>query len=310
MKSSRPNTVGANERVSVNVVTFRGDDFRDEVEATDSDVELLYDEESLKYEVPERRQLRFLLIDERRHLRLDHTHGCRGPGLLRRQFLAVLETRSGAGEPHSASYRRPGRSRGSKREPLSSPPRRVPVPTSQSSRGPTRTMREPRCKVAILVCFARGRMVPEVRGRGIRARGRCQSLTQVRSAFGFHVITVTEKQEAATQPLTEVRDLIERTLKQEQAATRSSALANAIAEEVSTPADLDYRGRVTRLRGSGVWVCLPGQSRSSDWGWPQQISARAFQLPEGEVAGPIRSAAGTNVGHRGRSTGSLCAATR
>ena len=53
-----------NEKVKVDVIAFRGDDFRDDVEASDEDIELLYEEESLVYQVPEKRRLRFLLLDE------------------------------------------------------------------------------------------------------------------------------------------------------------------------------------------------------------------------------------------------------
>ncbi|MCY4074544.1 MAG: SurA N-terminal domain-containing protein, partial [Acidobacteria bacterium] len=52
------------ERVRVDVVAFRAEDYRDEVEATDADIELLYDEDALVYQVPEKRRLRFLLVDE------------------------------------------------------------------------------------------------------------------------------------------------------------------------------------------------------------------------------------------------------
>ena len=53
-----------NEKVRVNVVAFRGDDYRDEIEVTDADIEEFYENESLVYQVPEKRKLRFLLIDQ------------------------------------------------------------------------------------------------------------------------------------------------------------------------------------------------------------------------------------------------------
>ena len=53
-----------NERVRVDVVAFRADDFRADVEATDDDVSLLFAEESTNYEVAEKRRLRFLLVDQ------------------------------------------------------------------------------------------------------------------------------------------------------------------------------------------------------------------------------------------------------
>ena len=53
-----------NEKVRVQVVAFRGDDYLEELEATDEEIEALYEEDSLSYELPEKRQLRFLLVDE------------------------------------------------------------------------------------------------------------------------------------------------------------------------------------------------------------------------------------------------------
>ena len=53
-----------NEKVKVEVVAFRGTDYRDEVEISDEDIQSLYDEASIAYQVPEKRKLRFLLVDE------------------------------------------------------------------------------------------------------------------------------------------------------------------------------------------------------------------------------------------------------
>ena len=278
-----------NERVSVNVVTFRGDDFRDEVEATDSDVELLYDEESLTYEVPERRQLRFLLIDEsaisdsitltdaevQDYYDANFSRFSR-PGQVRAShiLLRTEDQDEAAVEARAAELAAEARAGADFAE----------LARAHSDDEGTAV------QGGDLGLFARGRMVPEFEAVAFELEVGAIS-DPVRSAFGFHVITVTEKQEAATQPLTEVRDLIERTLKQEQAATRSSALANAIAEEVSTPADLDTAAASRGFEVQESGFVSPGEPILG-LGLAPQISARAFQLPEGEVAGPIRSPLG------------------
>ena len=256
-----------NERVSVNVVTFRGDDFRDVVEATDSDVELLYDEESLTYEVPERRQLRFLLIDEsaigdsitltdaevQDYYDANFSRFSR-PGQVRAShiLLRTEDQDEAAVEARAAELAAEARAGADFAE----------LARAHSDDEGTAV------QGGDLGLFARGRMVPEFEAVAFELEVGAIS-DPVRSAFGFHVITVTEKQEAATQPLAEVRDLIERTIKQEQAAIRSSALANAIAEEVSTPADLDTAAssRGLEVQESGL---SPRASRSSDWGWPHR----------------------------------------
>ena len=52
-----------NERVRVSAISFRADDFREGLDATDEDVTALYEQSSSDYLVPEKRRLRFVLLD-------------------------------------------------------------------------------------------------------------------------------------------------------------------------------------------------------------------------------------------------------
>ena len=141
-----------NEKVMVEIVAFRGDDYRDEVEASDGEIQALYDgiapgvrgAGEAAAAVPARRRVG--------HLRNPRAYGCGGP--------AVLTT------PTSPSTRRPGRcapatsscAPGSRTRarwrpgPGSWETRRARGPTSRSWRASTRRTRRPPPKAAISGC--------------------------------------------------------------------------------------------------------------------------------------------------------------
>ena len=113
----------------------------------------------------------------------------------------------------------------------------------------------------------------------------------VRSAFGFHVIRVTEKQEETTQPLEEVREAIENTLKNEQATARATALGRAIAAEVSTPEELERAAAARGLELQESGFVAAGEPILG-LGFAPRVSAEAFRMEEGTVAGPIQTPTG------------------
>jgi peptidyl-prolyl cis-trans isomerase D len=113
----------------------------------------------------------------------------------------------------------------------------------------------------------------------------------VRSPFGFHVIQVTEKQEEVTQPFAEVRGAIENVLKRERSSARATSLARAIAAEATTPADLERAAsaRGYELQESGF--AARGEPILG-LGLAQEVSAQAFAIDPGSVAGPIPTPSG------------------
>ena len=135
-----------------------------------------------------------------------------------------------------------------------------------------------------------GRLVPEVEAAAFALDVDGVS-DPVRSAFGFHVLRVTEKQEETRQPLDDVREAIENILKNERATTRAEALARAIAAEVETPEDLQRAAgaRGLELQESG----FVGRGEPIlGLGFAPQVSAEAFRIEEGDVAGPVQTPTG------------------
>ena len=278
-----------NEKVRVNVVAFRGDDYRDDIEVTDADIEEFYEAESLVYQVPEKRKIRFLLID-------DATLAD-----------AVTPTEAEILEYYDfniAQYMTEGEVRASQillrigDDDETAVEARAAELTMAARDGAdfaelVREHSEDEATIeqgGDLGTFGRGRMLPEVEGASF-ALSVDEVSDPIKSTLGYHVIKVTEKQEEFTQPLAEVRDAIVSTLKQERAVSRSSALAQAIAAEVSTPEDLDRAAASRGLEIQESAFAAPGEPILG-LGLAAEVSSRAFQLQEGEVDGPI----GTPVG--------------
>ena len=278
-----------NEKVRVQVVAFRGDDYLEELEATDEEIEALYEEDSLSYELPEKRQLRFLLVDE----------------------STIFESISPADEEvqqfydaNSSQYTTPGQVRASQillrigDQDEAEVEARAAELAAEARGGAdfAELAREHSQDEATaeaggdLGMFGRGRMVAEVEAAAFDMEVDAVS-DPVKSAIGFHVLRVTGKQEETRQPLEEVREAIENTLKNERATTRADDLARAIAADVETPEDLERAAsaRGFELQESG----FVGRGEPIlGLGFAPQVSAEAFQLEEGEVVGPIQTPTG------------------
>ncbi len=278
-----------NERVRVDVVAFRAADFRDQVEATDSDVDLQFAEEAVNYEVPEKRRLRFLLVDQ--------------TAIFDSLTLTEDEVRQYY-DANLSQYQTPGQVRAShillrvEGDDDEAAAARAAELAAEARAGAdfAALAREHSQDEANadnggdLGLFGRGRMVPEFENAAF-ALAEGEISDAVRSPFGYHVINVTEKQEEVTQPFAEVRGAIENTLKRERSSARATALARAIAEEATTPEELERAAsaRGYELQESG----FAGRGEPIlGLGLAQEVSAQAFAIDPGAVAGPIPTPSG------------------
>ena len=278
-----------NEKVRVNVVAFRGDDYRDEVAVTDADIEAFFEDESQTYQVPEKRKLRFLVIDE-----------ATLADAITPSELEIQEYY----DFNISQYRTPGQVRasqillriGDKDE--STVETFAFELTNQARAGAdfaelVREHSEDEATIeqaGDLGTFGRGRMLPEIEGAAF-ALSVDEVSEPIKSALGYHIVKVTEKQEEFTQPLSEVSSVITTTLKQERAGARSSALAQAISAEVSSPEDLERAATSRGLEIQESAFAAPGEPILG-LGLAAEVSSRAFQLAAGQVDGPIATPVG------------------
>jgi peptidyl-prolyl cis-trans isomerase D len=281
--------VRRNERVRLSAISFRADEFREGIEATDDDVAALFEENANDYLVPEKRRLRFVLIDvpalrasftpseaeiqsyydnnldrytEEVSLRVSHI-------LLRTQDKELADVQAQA-ESIAAEARNGADFAELARQYTEDDGTRE----AGGDLGP----------------IARGQMVPEFEGAAF-ALEQDEISDPVTSMFGVHVIKATEKTGGTTRTLDDVRDSIVDLLQQESADARAGALAEAMAAEIFQADDLVAAAARRGLEAQESGFAALGEPILG-LGFSSDVTTQAFQLEEGEVAGPIPTPTG------------------
>jgi peptidyl-prolyl cis-trans isomerase D len=138
--------------------------------------------------------------------------------------------------------------------------------------------------------FGRGRMVAEFDAAAFAMKtGEISNL--VKTAFGYHIIKVTDSKPDTTRPLAEVRGEIEDQLKWQKAQAEAERIAKSLEATTKTPADLE---KIAKERG--MPVVETGLFLASDpigaLGPQPEMAQRVFATKEGEVTPALRVAAG------------------
>jgi peptidyl-prolyl cis-trans isomerase D len=138
--------------------------------------------------------------------------------------------------------------------------------------------------------FGRGRMVAEFDQAAFALEpGKISDL--VKTQYGYHIIKVVDKKAATTRPLADVRQQIQDQLAYERAQAQASDLAQALEKEITKPSDLD---RVAKEKGLTVQESgfFARDEPILGLGQSPEAASRAFDMKQGEVAGPLRASRG------------------
>ena len=138
--------------------------------------------------------------------------------------------------------------------------------------------------------FGRGRMVAEFDAAAFAMKtGDISNL--VKTAFGYHIIKVTDAKPDQTRPLAEVRTEIEDQLKWQKAQTEAERIAKSLEAATKTSADLE---KMAKERGTPVvetGLFLAGDPIDA-LGPQPEMAQRIFATKEGEVTPALRVATG------------------
>ncbi len=279
-----------NERVRLEVVPVTADAFRGRVSADDAEIAAHFEAAKETYRIGEKRRIKYAVVDVDQ-VRAAITIPESDIEAFYQQNLAQYTTPAQARASHIL-FRTEGkdvaevRAQAEKVLALAKAPdadfaalaREYSEDESNSQNG------------GDLDYFGPGRMVPEFETAAF-ALENGQTSDIVTTPFGFHIIRMVDKQPQVVRALAEVHDEIADQLRWQRAQTEAETLAQTIAAEARTPADLERIARERSLEFREAGPFLAGDP--IDGLGPQpEMSAAVFALTEDQVSAPQRVARG------------------
>jgi peptidyl-prolyl cis-trans isomerase D len=278
-----------NDKVKLAVVSFTADSFRAQVAANDAEVASYFDGHKNDFKIPEKRKIRYLLID------IDAVRAkvTIPPADVERAYNNGID-----------QYTTPEQVRAS----------HILLKTEGKDDAAVKTKAEEILKQARagadfadlakknseddasaknggdLDYFGRGRMVPEF-DAAVFAMAPGQISDLVKTQYGYHIIKLVDKKTATTRTLAEVRQQITDQLAYERAQAQAADLSTALEKQISKPADLDKAAKAQGLivQESGFFA---RDEPILGLGPSPEAANRAFEMKQGDVAGPLRASRG------------------
>ena len=278
-----------NDKVKLAVVSFTADSFRAQVAANDAEVASYFDGHKNDFKIPEKRKIRYLLID------IDAVRAkvTIPPADVERAYNNGID-----------QYTTPEQVRAS----------HILLKTEGKDDAAVKAKAEELLKQARagadfadlakknseddasaknggdLDYFGRGRMVPEF-DAAVFAMAPGQISDLVKTQYGYHIIKLVDKKTATTRTLAEVRQQITDQLAYERAQAQAADLSTALEKQISKPADLDKAAKAQGLavQESGFFA---RDEPILGLGPSPEAANRAFEMKQGDVAGPLRASRG------------------
>ncbi len=277
-----------NDKVKLAVVSFVADSFRPDVKVSDADIASYFDAHKADFKIPEKRKIRYLAIDV---------------DALRQKITVSPADVERAYNDNIEQYTTPEQVRAS----------HILLKTEGKDDGAVKAKAEDLLKQAQngadfaalakkhsedeataknggdLDYFSKGRMVPEF-DQAVFAM-QPGEIKLVKTQYGYHVIKLVDKKPAVTRTLAEVRPQIVDQVASQRAQAEAADLAQKLAKQISSPADLDKVAKAQGLTVQESGFFAPDEPILG-LGPSPDASARAFDMKQGEVAGPVRTSRG------------------
>ncbi|MBI4478359.1 MAG: peptidyl-prolyl cis-trans isomerase [Acidobacteria bacterium] len=274
-----------NEKVKLQLLAFRTDDFRAKVTVSDAEVSAYYDRHRDKYRVGEQRKVRYLLVDvdalkggvnvSQRELERyynDNVEQYSTPEQVRASHILLKTDGKDEATVRILSEKLAQEARGG--ADFAALARKYSEDEGSKEKG------------GDLDYFPRGRMVTEFDDQAFSMEPGTIG-DPVKTQYGFHIIKVVDKKAATTRSLEEVKAPITEQIAYQRAGQEAARLAETLEDQINEPADLD-----TAARANGVTVQETGFFGRDEpilgLGAGPDVSQRAFELKEGEVTGHLQ----------------------
>jgi len=278
-----------NDKVKLAVVSLTADSFRTQVTVSDGDIAGYFADHKDEFKIPEKRKIRYLLID------IDALRAkvVVPPSEIERTYNNNLEQYS-TPEQVRASHillKTEGKDDAAVKAKAEDILKQARAGADFAELAKKYSEDEASQKNGgDLDYFGRGRMVAEFDQAAFALEpGKISDL--VKTQYGYHIIKVVDKKAATTRPLADVRQQIQDQLAYERAQAQASDLAQALEKEITKPSDLD---RVAKEKGLTVQESgfFARDEPILGLGQSPEAASRAFEMKQGEVAGPLRASRG------------------
>jgi peptidyl-prolyl cis-trans isomerase D len=278
-----------NDKVKLAVISFIADTFKGEATATDAEVAAYFNAHQPDFKIPEKRKVRYLLVDAdaiRAKTTVPEASITRAYNDSIQQYTTPEQVRAS-----HILLRTEGKDDAAVKAKAEDVLKQAKAGADFAELAKKYSEDEGSAKNGgDLDFFGKGKMVPEF-DQVVFTMQPGQISDLVKTQFGYHIIKLVDKKAAATRTLPEVRQQILDQLSNETARAQAADLAQAIASEVSKPADLDKAAKAHGLMVQESAFFARDESIPSLGSSPEAVS-RAFEMKVGDVSGPLQGARG------------------
>jgi peptidyl-prolyl cis-trans isomerase D len=278
-----------NDKVKLAVVTFTADSFRTQATASDADVASYFDGHQDDFKIPEKRKIRYLLLD----LEAMRAKVVVPPADIEKAYNSSIEQYT-TPEQVRASHillKTEGKDDAEVKAKAEAVLKQAKAGADFGELAKKNSEDEQSAKNGgDLDYFGRGRMVPEF-DQAVFAMQPGQLSELVKTQYGYHVIKLIDKKNAATRPLTEVRQQLSDQLAYERAQAQAADLAAKLEKQITKAADLDKVAKAEGLpvQESGFFA---RDEPILGLGPAPEAANKAFDMKPNDVAGPLRASRG------------------
>ena len=278
-----------NQKVKLQLVALTADKFRDQVTATDQDIEAYFNAHKAEYRKGEQRKVKYLLID-RDQLRARTQVSPADVQNNYNQNIQQYQTPEQIKASHIL-FKTEGKNEADVRKQAEDVLKQVKAGGDFAALARKYSEDEgSKDKGGDLDYFGRGRMVAEFENVAFAMEpGQVSDI--VKSQFGFHIIKLVDKKAATTRSLDEVRAQITDQLAWQRVDQQLADQTRQLDTRVGKPADLDAVAKElgTTVQESGFFARedpVPGI------GPAPQVAVEAFKLKDNEVSKAVTSPRG------------------